>query len=272
MTARTIALGIVALLGCSEEKLNPVAGPSDAGVPPTDAPTSEVPPDAPPVTKKRDVLTRNPFGDVAETQNLLWDGDFEWTSPFTDQYGWIELPSSPTITDVEIGPACKSGVKCARIRKNGAVVGIAVSSATMGLEASIWIHFEAEEGQAPACAEVSAFLADIGASIGPKDPDVALASTSDVPDEDGWCQLRVSSPARSNKTYLYVENESASSVLLDDCVIRPTAEIPISQAPPSRRMSEASRAGAEEAVRVNRHPVDDAPNPARDAYRRFRAR
>ena len=270
MSSRATFFALLLVVGCTEEKINPVTGPADAGVPPPDGSTPELPPDAPPVTRKRDVLQRNPFGNVAETQNLLWDGDFEWSSPFTDQYGWLELPTSPTITDVEVGPACKSGVKCARVRKNGAVVGIAVSS-SQGLEASIWVHFEASAEQSPTCADVDAFLADIGASIGPRDPDLQLLPSSDTPDDDGWCQLTAASRARSNKTYLYVENNFDGPMLLDDCVIRPTAEIPLSQAP-SHTLSPASRERAEIAVRVNRHPVDGAPNPARDAYRRFRAR
>lgn len=276
MTSRTVIISLAILgalsTGCTDERLNPVPGPeADGGVPPPDE-TNEVPPDAPPVTKKRDVTTKNPFGNVAETQNLLWDGDFEWSSPFTDQYGWIELPSSPTLSDVEMGPACRSGIKCARIRKNGAVVGIGVSSSNAGLEASIWVRFEIEEGQAPLCSEVQAFLADIGGSLGPEDPDQALAPVAEMPDEDGWCNLTATAPVRANKTYLYVENDFDGPILLDDCVIRPVREIPINGAPPSLSMPPESRTKAEAAVRANRHPVDGAPNAARDAYRRFKGR
>jgi peroxiredoxin len=174
------------LLGCSDERLSPLAGdePADAGVPPTDGPV-DPPPDAPPPTKKRDVLYTNPFGNVAETQNLLWDGDFEWLSPFTDQYGWIELPGSPTITDVEVGPACRSGLKCARLEHDGgSVIGIAVSSATLDLEASIWARFEPVDGvPVPACAEVDAYLADLTGVRGlvPADRDLAGAQQQDLP-------------------------------------------------------------------------------------------
>lgn len=259
------------LLGCSEERLNPVPGSvEDAGVPPPDE-TNEVPPDAPPVTKKRDVVTKSPFGNVAETQNLLWDGDFEWSSPFTDQYGWIELPASPTLSDIEVGPACRSGVKCARVRKNGSVIGIGVSSATSSLEASIWVRFEAEEGQTPLCSDVDAFLLDL-ASFEPTDAEQVLTPVAESPDEDGWCNLTATSPVRAHKTYLYVENNFGGPMLLDDCVIRPTREIPVANAPPSRSMSAESRERADAAVRATRYPVDGAPNAARDAYRAFKSR
>jgi hypothetical protein len=255
------------LLACQDEVVAPA--PSDDGsVPdPPPAPTTELPPANPPKEKKRDVFSRNPFGNVAETENLLWDGDFEWSSPFTDQYGWIELPASPTLTDIVIGPMCRSGVKCARVGKNDEVLGIAVSSATSGLEASIWVRFLPIEGQpAPACTDVLAFLID-AAGLPPRDQDVELLPVSDTPDESGWCHLTATSEQRNNKTYLYVENEADAPMLLDDAVLVRTETMAFSQQP-KRTIDSETRARIEAAVRKVRFGGEGAPNPARDALER----
>ena len=91
-------------------------GPSDAGPNETDA--------APP---KRTVLHRNPFGNVAKTENLLWDGDFEMSSPFSDEYGWLTGPPfSYAFSGVRIGAECRSGIKCAVLPKKKYLVAIGV--------------------------------------------------------------------------------------------------------------------------------------------------
>ena len=85
LVAITCAL---ALFGCSDpDPIDPGPGGGGGGGSPPD------PPDPPAV--KRTVIERNPFGNVEASQNLLWDGDFEWSSPFTDQYGWYEPPATP---------------------------------------------------------------------------------------------------------------------------------------------------------------------------------
>ncbi len=263
-----LPLSLAVLAACADERVSPV-GTEDAGVPtapPPDAST-EIPPDAPPTTKKRDVILRNPFGNVAEAQNLLWDGDFEWSSPFTDQYGWIQLPASATIEEVVVGPACRSGVKCARVGKDDAIIGIAVSSAELGLDASIWARFEPDEGEeTPPCSAVIAYLLDLGGLDG-SDPDTMLVPTSELADEAGYCHLTAASPQRSNKTYLYVENDATVSMLVDDCVVAPSGALPFSQAPPTPALAADKRASALAAVLATRHPVEGKPNPARDALR-----
>lgn len=258
------------LVACQDEQLNPVSSPDGTvTTPPTEA--TELPPTNPPKDKKRDVFQRNPFGNVAETQNLLWDGDFEWSSPFTDQYGWIELPSSPTLADIVVGPACKSGLKCARVGKNTEVIGIAVSSATLGLEASIWARFEPADGQPPPdCTQVIAFLLDLS-GLPPFDADAALVPVSTAPDESGWCRLTASTPVRNNKTYLYVENDGAAPILLDDCVIKATGTMAFAQAP-HVSLDAAARERAEAAVRRARFPIDGAPNRAKDALESHKRR
>lgn len=266
--SRHVLLAFAALLfACNDERIDPV--PSDGGTvtSPPETPSTELPPNDPPKEKKRDVFSRNPFGNVAETENLLWDGDFEWSSPFTDQYGWIELPASPTLTDIVVGPMCKSGVKCARVGKNDEVLGIAVSSASSGLAASIWVRFLPIEGQpAPECTEVIAFLVDAG-GLPPNDDDEELTPVAAAPDESGWCQLSATTGQRNNKTYLYIENEADVPLLLDDCVLVRSDTMAFVQQP-KRSIDSSTRERIETAVRNVRFPVDGAPNPARDALER----
>ncbi|MBM4359336.1 MAG: hypothetical protein FJ096_14635, partial [Deltaproteobacteria bacterium] len=72
--------------GCAEERLAP-APTGTAGVGGSNSPTSSSGGGGEPV--RRTVTTRNPFGNVAVSDNLLWDGDFEWLSSFADQYAWL---------------------------------------------------------------------------------------------------------------------------------------------------------------------------------------
>ena len=80
-----------ATTACGEEPLDPL--PAAPPAPTTsDRPTWVPPTASAPVAPRRTVIERSPYGNVKASQNLLWDGDFEWSSPFADQYGWIEPP------------------------------------------------------------------------------------------------------------------------------------------------------------------------------------
>ena len=265
-----------AALGCGEEPIDPVqAAPTAPAT--NDRPTWVPPTATAPVTPKRTVIERSPYGNVKASQNLLWDGDFEWSSPFADQYGWIEPPSNPTVSDVVVGPACRSGVKCVRLKRNADVVGIGVSSATQGLAAGIWARFRPEEGEElPACASVDAFVFDAG-GLTPADPEVALVPKAEQPDAEGWCELTATSPVRANKAYLYVANRSKVAMLLDDATLLP-AEGPIPSPSPALSSSPhaaerpASLARARAAIRATRRFGEGPPNPAREALERHKRR
>ncbi|NUP12421.1 MAG: hypothetical protein HOW73_40770 [Polyangiaceae bacterium] len=272
----TVAIIAAALLaGCSDD--DPAAsGPGGTGGDPTGNP----PPSTPEIpglqAKTRTVIERNPFGNVAATQNLLWDGDFEWTSPFTDQYGWIEPPTNPVLSDVVTGPACKSGVKCARVKNNRQIIGIGVGSATQPLDASVWVRFEVPEGEeAPTCADAESYVMDVG-MMDEVDEDFALLPTSEMPDETGWCKLAASVPVRKNKPYLVVANRSKVTMLVDDAVV--LARKAPSALPPAKPLSERAPsadttqmlARARAAIAATRRPSDGAPNAAREAFQRSR--
>lgn len=272
VTAKRISLALAlssALLGvggCSDESIDPSA-PATGGAAPT-SPTATVDdPFRPPAAKRR-VIERNPFGHVAISQNLLWDGDFEWTSPFADQYGWYELPSSPTVSDVVIGAACTSGIKCVRLRKNGNLLGIGVGAKDAPLFVSVAIKFEVEgDATRPACSKAELTLIDFGGP-GAGDPDASVTATSETADGSGWCVLAGTVPARANKPYLLVSNHGGVPMLVDDAVLT-VAETP-SPLPGAKQPAIAARAPlphqlpnirmAREAIAKLRLPHDAPPS------------
>jgi hypothetical protein len=259
----TLSFGALLAACASDEAVAPV-GTSTATAPEPSSHPSSNPPE-----QKRTVVERSPYGDVA-SDNLLWDGDFEWSSPFTDQYGWIDIKNGGPPGDIAIGPACKSGIKCLRIAKSGGVVGLALSSETAPLESSLWVRFETKAGEEPpACSKLSASLFDLGIGIAPEDPVDALTA-DEAPDADGWCHLTGVAPVRKNKAYLLVQNQASVPAIIDDCVVRAqrstvTTPPPASPAPPTPEQI-AALGQARTAVLAARLPQDGKPNPARDAF------
>jgi hypothetical protein len=217
-TLAALMMGSCLALGCTDEALSPVpVDVPEGGAPPT-TPTTD-PPDEPPVEPLRTVLDRNPFGNVAASENLLWDGDFEWTSPFTDQYGWYQLPASLVLEEVVVGPACRSGVKCARVGRSDEILGIAVGAPDEVLVAKAHVKFEPDdEGVTPACSEAAVIVLDLD-GLGPTDESVELPLVTPTPDVTGYCVFAGEIAPRNNKPYVYVENNGKSTMLVDDVTL-----------------------------------------------------
>jgi hypothetical protein len=211
---------VVALFSwaCTDEALSPVpVDAPDGGSPPT-PPTTD-PPAEPPVEPLRTIVDRNPFGNVAASDNLLWDGDFEWASPFTDQYGWFQLPSSLTLEEVVVGPACRSGMKCARVDRSDQILGIAVGSSNEALVARAHVRFEPDDdGVTPPCSDAAVVVLDLG-GLGPADDSVELTLLTPTPDVTGYCIFAGQVEPRNNKPYVYIENNGRSAMLVDDVTL-----------------------------------------------------
>lgn len=256
------ALGTISVAqGCSEERVNPLATTSTATTPPPDASTP--PPDAPPI---RTVIQRNPYGNVAATDNLLWDGDFEWSSPFSDEYGWYQgvgaQATAANVSDVEVGPACRSGVKCARLKKGQSLLGIAVASKDKNLDASVYVKFE-DDGAGTPCSKVKAMLVGDGLF---DDPTVKLVAP-ETPDQDGWCKLAVTAAKRLGKVYLQVIDGGSSTMLVDDAVLRPTDDAVTTDGGALLDADDAADVEAARAmIRSLRGPHDAPPNEARTRF------
>jgi hypothetical protein len=261
------ALSLAALsAGCSvtEEQVNPLRADSGAPLPDAgaeDASLDDAAPPPEPSAPKRRVLQRNPFGHVEKSENLLWDGDFEWSSPFSDQYGWLSGPPyGYSFPNVVVGARCRSGIKCARVPKKKSIVGIAVASQGEKLSASFFAHIEADT-----CDKIKSTISDFFDNV---EPDAQVKPTATEPDEQGWCRFETVIPARSHKPFFYIENRTTADILVDDVVLeRATGSSPLSSVvgPPTAEDAAALALAAEQIGKL-RGPHDSPPSEAQRAY------
>jgi hypothetical protein len=220
-------------------------------------------------TVRRTVEQRNPFGNVAATRNLLWDGDFEWSLPFPEQYGWLTgSPSSinfdpPTIV---VGPSCASGLKCASLAHGRVLVSLGVSSKGQAMTASVRVR--------PATPSCEGVVEAMHFTEAPNEPEVSLVADSVTPDERGYCSFGALVPERQRASYLYVENHAEEDILVDDAVLLPAdaelRRLPAGR-PASPRLVAAATALRPEIRRVLL-PRDAPPDPVREAFAAKRAR
>jgi hypothetical protein len=265
------ALGLLVAgsVGCGgvEEELNPLG--ADAGTITTttieDAGTGGSGGGAPDAGAPiRTVMTRNPFGNVAERENLLWDGDFEWHSAFSDQYGWLAGSSVGSLgfgfSDVRLGATCRSGLKCAGMKKNRVIAGIAVASQGNKIEVSFWAKVAMGD-----CSDVSASVIPFGDV---NDPSVLVKPVSTEPDADGWCQFDSVLDPRKGKPVLLIQNQTGADIVVDDAVIKkvaPEMSVKAYHGPPSAKLAEEIEA-ARQAISRTRGPHEAPRNAAQRAF------
>ncbi len=260
----------LALAGCGDaEQVNPLdraVVPADAGPQPEDAGMDAEPPppeDAGPA--RRAVLQRNPFGNVAETENLLWDGDFEWTSPFSDEYGWLSGPPlSFTLPVIRIGAECHSGIKCAAVKKKGNLAAIGVAVEGSKLDASFWAHLKTGT-----CDQVKATVISL---VQGAEPNAPVTADLPQPGADGWCRYHSVIDARSLKPYFLITNQTGDEILVDDAVLKkapPTTGLSVKHLPPTSE-DVAAIAQARVDLVALRGPHDAPPNPAKRALEAWR--
>lgn len=269
--ATCLALGAAGgFFGCSaDETVNPLGGSTgEAGGSSSSASSgSGGSGGSGPVTPKRTILERNPFGNVAEVDNLLWDGDFEWASPFSDQYGWLKgLPLSYSFDGIVVGPSCRSGVQCASLAKNKALAGLAVAAKGRALFASIWA-----KPDTPSCDNIEV---QVAALFGGNDPDVDVPAVSATPDVDGWCNFNVVTDERIFKPFLYIRNRTDGVIVVDDAVVKaaPSGAKWAERAPAGPPTAEAQaelQTFREELAKMT-GPHDPPPNEARRAVEKWR--
>lgn len=259
-----IAIAQTAACGGEGEPFAPLATETmppaaDAGSTPEPDAGEEPKPDGGGVVR-RTVEQRNPFGHVAKAKNLLWDGDFEWHSPFADQYGWIPYPPSAASGGIRIGAACRSGIKCAAIPKGKGLIAIGVGYRGFSLEVSVWS--KPKDG---ACEDVTVALVSDGAS--PGDPDAPIPAVSPAPDASGWCHHHAVVAERARKPYLYVKNGTTDEIVIDDAVVEPASPSQPIEAPAGPLTADAAEEleSVKALVRSARGPNDPPPNAARRA-------
>ncbi len=261
-----VAIAIASACGSDEHVQQTTPTGEDAGTPVKPTPEAGTDSSQPPL--KRQVFQKNPFGNVAASDNMLWDGDFEWASAFADQYGWVDaspLIGVSTFQGIRASARCRSGMKCAFMTQNQRMAGIGVSPGGSKVSASIWAS--PPNG---ACADltISMIACDFG-----DDPDVPLTDADDAPDADGWCHYEAIGDVRQRSTCIYVVADFADGeAIVDDAVVRPA---PASAIPSSLVPSAAEQARIEEARKVIRErlrPAPPRPTPAAEALTRFLAR
>ena len=268
-----IALIALVSVGCGDaEQVNPlgvVTAPVDAGLPPVeDAGVDAEPP--PPVDAglpRRTIEQRNPFGNVAETENLLWDGDFEWSSPFSDQYGWLSGPPlGYTFPGARIGAECHSGIKCAAVKKKGNLAAVGVAAAGSKLDVSFWAHVK--KG---GCDGVKATVISLYTNGDPTAPVTAELPLSGA---DGWCHYHSVIDARKVKPYLLIANSTGDEIIVDDAVMKkapPTMTLSVKHLPPTAEDAVAV-AQAQIELAALQGPHDAPPTPAKRAVEAWRGR
>jgi hypothetical protein len=220
---------------------------------------------------KRTIEQRNPYGNVALVDNLLWDGDFEWSTPFADQYGWLTGTIggyiSYTLPTIAIGIECISGVKCAKLAKHGVLVGVGVASVGHPLQASFAARLSTGD-----CAST------LGAFLFPADeqqPLYDLVPDQVDPDQAGVCTYRVIAPELPSSAWLYIENDSDADVIVDDAVVQPvTPSASVSRSALLPAAWTAARAAwARPEIRRALRPRDPPPSPVLRAFeQRMRGR
>jgi hypothetical protein len=215
--ALALLLCALALSACGSDELLAGVPEGDGG---GDSGVLDAAPDvdAAPGIPRRSVIERNPFGNVAASDNLLWDGDFEWHSAFASQYGWID-PGSAFLggfSSVRVGADCRSGMKCAALVPHQKIAAIGVSPSDELVAASVWSKPSSGD-----CLDTRVLLiaCDWGA-----DPDLPLLDADGLPDEQGWCRHELVAEPRKRASCLLVEARLLEGqVLIDDAVVRAAA-------------------------------------------------
>ncbi|MCA9626589.1 MAG: hypothetical protein KC766_02930 [Myxococcales bacterium] len=219
----TFACATLVSLGCSDEMYaqEGVRGPAnDAGL---DAPTQDASGDAQHPDAVRTLEVRNPYGNVQAVDNLLIDGDFEF-SDHQGQYGWLSFSSYGL--QLETGGLCRSGSTCGRLTRNRRMLAYAVAAQNQPMALSLWV--KPKNGD---CAAVAVYA--IGC-ISDDTPVFAEAkSAADQPGADGWCELTARMATVDEQPCLYLENASDDDVLIDDAVLETAPEARV--LPPSAR-------------------------------------
>jgi hypothetical protein len=212
----TLALAPLALaaLGCGKDpEPTPIATPT-----PTTTTTTG---DTPPTASVRLVGWRNPYGDTLHPDNLMIDGDFEFTGR-SGQMPWVLYGSNgQAALDFDTGGRCRSGVRCARLLASATMIGYLASPKEKNLAIRAW--GKPESGR---CGDVSFSLVDetsnqLRATLVPQQPDA---------DELGWCRYEVVTKSLSQYPYPYgnpalvVTTKKAGGALIDDVVALPSPD------------------------------------------------
>lgn len=182
----------------------------------------------------RTVSQRSPFGDVAASDNLLWDGDFEWSGAFISQYSWSSGKTWSIAGDpgIAVYAECRSGMKCAKVKKNAALGGIGVSPRTAMTKVRGW----ARVNEGSVCSKVNVYLSSCFEKMSLENP---AKATADEPDAEGWCQYEDDLPTLKSTPCMFIVNKTKGDIFVDAMYLGPGSSVPsISHPIPSKLIVE----------------------------------
>ncbi len=208
--AAVAVMGALAFAACSEgDGGPPLRVPSESAEPPANQPNP------PAAAVKRTVFHRNPYGNVGATDNLLWDGDFEFRPSFPEQYGWLigsAFGATFGLPTLGTGPQCRSGIKCAVLGPSASIYGIAVAVEGSELAVSTWVHPDSGS-----CENIRVALVAADAAISTSG---TISAVAEQPD-DGWCHFEGVVAEQKGAAYLEIRNNTGVPMVVDDAVVQP---------------------------------------------------
>ncbi|MCC6523912.1 MAG: hypothetical protein IT373_14735 [Polyangiaceae bacterium] len=163
----------------------------------------------------RTVEMRDPFG--GPTGNLLFDGDFDLTTPGLSQAPWYAQASDGSQVELrlETGGLCRTGLRCGVVESKVLLIGFGVAAAASGVAAEVWARPPAGKP----CKVVQARLLNgqTFSNLG------FLARVSEEPGPDGWCLYRGAVKQQKMSVYLALNNTLAAgeTALVDSATLLP---------------------------------------------------
>ncbi|MFW5739713.1 MAG: hypothetical protein ACOC1F_05045 [Myxococcota bacterium] len=207
--------------GSSQPAPTPVSHDADTAEDAATPPPTPPPPDAAPssrdaeIVPRRTIIHRDPFGNYAETGNLMFDGDFEWAGPMAMQYPWFTWPSGGGLRPPKMlrGPNCRSGMTCAFVNSGVAGIGVKPAQSQEAVTVSVWLR-AAYGDQCP-----SATISLEGCFLHTESQ--ALPDTAEGPDEEGWCRRFGVLTVPNDTPCVFVSTGgSFGTVIVDDVVMK----------------------------------------------------
>jgi hypothetical protein len=211
MSRAWLLLAGLSIAGCDDQ---PLGGRDDAGAGGAQSSAPDGAPELDSAAPIRTVLRRNPFGNTAVADNLMVDGDFEWSGG-SGQQGWRAFSQvGEARLSRGFGGHCRSGVSCAAASYGLNLLGMAAAPAGKKMRISIW-------SKPPDAICASSGVLVISCTTGAVFGLASLQPTSDGAGADGWCEHLGIAPEMSEQPCLYVTAhvEPEQRVLIDDAVL-----------------------------------------------------
>ena len=163
----------------------------------------------------RTVEERSPFGNLSIADNLVLDGDFEFTGR-NGQMPWLVFSNAGQGTlAFATGGLCRSGVRCAALPAGSDMIGWMASPKSGGMNVSVWA--KPPSGK---CDDLRVLITDIE---GAADGDTIPPETSPVA-PGAWCHYVGDAGNYANtQPAVYVTTANArvqGPILVDDAVVR----------------------------------------------------